>query len=183
MMIKKINTSLNNEAKMIYLKYAGSKYEMERSGVLANYMNYKIPPEIESEWLKNEIESKLNGIPCNVFNSDVNDLLRLIHSLKEERAFMLLVNKLTMNLQLLDDFSKILLSEEILDSLSVKDFLSSKNKKKSLEKLKYLVSVLDKNHFEIDKSFFEKKHLKDVITDEALYKRVQNLNTILKSYL
>lgn len=54
-----------SRAKEIYFTYSGSKFQMMRDGVSAEYHSYQVPDELEKEWLVELIKRELDRLDIN----------------------------------------------------------------------------------------------------------------------
>ena len=119
-MIKKQNihsVSDLKEAKNIYFRYSGNKFEMERDDVYKKYKYYRISKEQEEKW-KDEIFEDYKSI----INKE-NDNFKLVNNI---RGILMLeyrtteaINKVIdiLNRREIDTFSSILICEEIKKTL------------------------------------------------------------------
>lgn len=57
------------KAKEIFDNYAGSKFQMMREGVIKEYEQYNVSPELESQWLNELVEIEFKKLDINDFNT------------------------------------------------------------------------------------------------------------------
>ena len=105
------------EAKNIYFRYGGNKFEMERDGVYKKYNNYGITKRQEGKWkdeifedYKSKIEKEYDNLKLE---NNIHGILMLEYRTTE--AINIVIDIL--NRRDIDTFSSILICEEIKKTL------------------------------------------------------------------
>jgi len=159
------------EAKKLFLSYCGSYYEMDRDGVLEKYLSFSVNKDIEKEWGNIKCDELLNKTRIQpVVNDDFDCLLTLIKSVKLLDKLDKLMDLILDSLPKLDTFTKIRISEEILELLN-----KVENKEivyKGIYLLNELLCSLTSEKITVNIFYKKKIYLADLLDEDKIRERI-----------
>ncbi len=175
---KKSNPNISQEnlkqAEMLFFRYGGNKFGMERNDELKRYEGYHIPKEIENQWFEviykdfaTKIENKINNVDLII---NISSLINL--GIKESETINFIISIL--KTKVLDTFTIIRIYEEM------KKIIKSS---KSNDNISLIKNEIIKSHdkllsspITIANEYLSLSYMKDYdFSDENIKKRVSSL--------
>lgn len=163
------------DARLIFDKYHGSHFQMEREGVYTKYKKFEVPKRIERLWLEEEKVSLKNKLAIDQDESEITSLFcqiaRIVSQSNDKNGMSYLISFAQNNQLKLDTFSNVMIAEAILNSVS--NFDIQYKRAAVFEALK-LLKKTSEIKFRVSDSYKENGTLPDYITEDKIIKRIQS---------
>ncbi|WP_127588938.1 hypothetical protein [Paenibacillus koleovorans] len=175
------------KAKMIFIKYGGSHFHMERNGEFDYYKSFNILKQQEVAWIKEyqrEIVEKLQAsTDVSLYNTMLPELFRTITQFKIVDHLSVLNKFIFKDVQQLDSFTQLRVAEGFIGLL---ESIGNNNDNTILEirqHTKVMLENISNQSMSVDSYYKKIDYLKDVLTDDKIRSRVKSsLNKLSENH-
>jgi len=172
------------KAKEIFMKYAGSHFNMEREGEYRKYKRYRISNSMEKEWIiqyQRNISELLNK------KTDMDIIAHLCYNIgssvrqyRNVEGFQILLDFIENKMDSFDSFTKVLIAETLLDTAAVMGptRLEPLYKQHAIEVGLTLLNTVANNPVTVDNCYLNNALMSGNISEDQIMKRVQDKLTL-----
>lgn len=174
-------------AKVIFIKYGGNHFFMEREGEYILYKSFNISKEQEIDWIREHHKEIIRRIKAeNSVKTLVTKLSEISNSIilfKDIDSFQSILDIVKEKSRVVDSFSRLRMAEEIYNIIDA----LSKNKVKKENVLPYakklvldILNSIIENPIIVDEDYHKMGYLKDILNDDNIISRAKRLIQIIK---
>ena len=179
------NFKKRTEAKLIFFKYNGSKFQMERESQLEKYQKYCISKKTEDKWMSELVQNKFIELDKTTEVKLGLNLLSQIEQLSVTSSDTSIASQLCALLKTklgkLDSFTKLRGAETILSILERGN--TFKSNKDVVDSLKKIVREIKDNPGKISKDNFEDGSIPEYMNELNIIKRANRVLEKIESDL
>lgn len=167
------------KAEVLFKKYYGSYYQMERDNILDEYLQLKIPLEQEERWrleLFKDFLLKFETFP--VVDNTFSRMLEILKLSNDPNLILFIVNALNKLCIVLDSFTKIRICEEIfqfIESVSSANSFAIENLKELKKILRKILNSIDEKKISVNPYYHDLPYLEGLLNEKKLLMRIEKL--------